>query len=100
MTEENPGEAPAVGLRLLPWTTVDGRPCYLSTDGSGPVSALADSVEEIQLGMGEELLCHARAMLADPKATEIEFRYLARCLVAALGDALRVADCRAAAARR
>lgn len=99
MTDETPGEAtgevPVHALRLLPWTTPDGRPCYLSTDGTGPVSALADSVEQIQLGMGAELLRHARAMHADPKVTDAEFRYLSRRLAEALSDALRVADCRA-----
>ncbi|WP_199896560.1 hypothetical protein [Streptomyces niger] len=45
--------------------------------------------------MGEDLLRHARAMLADPKVRDAEFRYLSRCLTEALGDVLRVVDCRA-----
>ncbi|MER7395632.1 hypothetical protein ABT381_08960 [Streptomyces sp. NPDC000151] len=95
MTDEMPGEVPVHALRLLPWATADGRPCYLSTDGTGPVSALADSVERIQLDMGAELLRHARAMHGDPKVTDAEFRYLSLRLAEALSDALRVADCRA-----
>ncbi|MFE5740136.1 hypothetical protein [Streptomyces celluloflavus] len=85
-----------VGPRLLPWTTSDGRPCYLSTDGRGYLSTLADSIEAVQLGMGEELLEHVREVLA-PGARALsatEYRWLARRLVEALTDALRVADMR------
>ncbi|MFE0693010.1 hypothetical protein [Streptomyces sp. NPDC058869] len=52
------------GPRLLPWTTPEGNPCYLSTDGRGYLSTLADGIEEVQLGMGEELVEHAREVLA------------------------------------
>lgn len=82
------------GLRLLPWATPDGRPCYLSTDGDGPVAALADEVEAMQLSTGDELLAHARAMLADPKVPLGEFRFLSSRLAEALYDAIRVARSR------
>ena len=82
------------GRRLLPWTTPDGRPCYLSTDGNGRVSALADEVEDMQLSTGDELLTHARAMLADPKIPLGEFRFLSARLAEALHDAIRVARSR------
>lgn len=82
------------GLRLLPWSTPDGRPCYLSTDGDGPVAALADEVEDTQLSTGDELLTHARAMLADPKIPLGEFRFLSARLAEALHDAIRVARSR------
>jgi len=82
------------GLRLLPWSTPDGRPCYLSTDGNGPVSALADEVEAMQLSTGDELLIHARAMLADPQVPLGEFRFLSARLSEALRDAIRVARSR------
>lgn len=52
--------AGVAGPRLLPWTTPDGNPCYLSTDGRGYLSTLADSIEAVQLGLGEQLLEHAR----------------------------------------
>lgn len=79
-------------VRLLPWTTTDDRPCLLITDGAGgPVSDLADGIEEMQLDIGEELLRHARAMHADPKVPDREFRFLSRRLAEALSDALRVA---------
>jgi len=90
-------EEPAVEeLRLLPWANPDGLPCYLSTDGGGYLARLADGIEEVQLTMGEELLDHARGVLA-PGAralTDAEYRWLACRLTEALSDALRVADSR------
>ncbi|MFE1773232.1 hypothetical protein [Streptomyces sp. NPDC059008] len=101
MTNEPPGSelsAPSERsvpprMRLLPWSTPgDDRPCFLITDGGGgPVSDLADGIEEMQLAIGEELLRHARAMHADPKVPDREFRFLSRRLSEALDDALRVA---------
>ena len=84
------------GPRLLPWTTPDGNPCYLSTDGRGYLATLADGIEEVQLTMGQELLDHARSVLA-PGAralTDVEYRWLACRLTEALTDALRFADSR------
>ncbi len=37
--------------RLLPWTGSEGKPCYLLTDGDGPLSRLADVVEATHLDM-------------------------------------------------
>ncbi|MFE3329805.1 hypothetical protein [Streptomyces sp. NPDC059176] len=88
--------AGVAGPRLLPWTTPDGNPCYLSTDGRGYLSTLADSIEAVQLGMGEEVLEHAREVLA-PGARALsatEYRWLASRLAEALTDALRVAESR------
>lgn len=88
--------AGVTGPRLLPWTTQDGNPCYLSTDGRGYLSSLADSIEEVQLDMGEELLEYARKVV-DPGAKElsaVEYRWLACRLTEALADALRVAESR------
>ncbi|MCZ7433256.1 hypothetical protein [Streptomyces sp. WMMC1477] len=84
------------GPRLLPWTTPDGNPCYLSTDGRGYLSTLADSIEAVQLGMGEELLEHAREALARGARalSATEYRWLASRLAEALTDALRVAESR------
>ena len=84
------------GPRLLPWTTPDGHPCYLSTDGRGYLATLADGIEEVQLTMGQDLMDHARSVLA-PGAralTDVEYRWLACRLTEALSDALRVADSR------
>lgn len=90
----NIGEPPP---RLLPWTGEGGRPCYLSTDGTGPLSRLADRVEFVQLGLAGRLLEHAREALAQawsPPDTELGF--LAAQLTDALHDALLIAESRGA----
>ncbi|GHH90766.1 hypothetical protein [Streptomyces capillispiralis] len=79
--------------RLLPWTGTGSKPCYLITDDNGgPVSRVADTTEAVQLGMGRDLLAHARELL--PGAPRGELRHLAECLTDALADALRVAESR------
>ncbi|MET7815507.1 hypothetical protein ABZT26_32235 [Streptomyces sp. NPDC005395] len=79
--------------RLLTWSGAEGKPCYLITDDDGGlVSRLADTTESTQLGMGAELLAHARDLL--PRAPHGELRYLAERLTEALADALRVAESR------
>ncbi|MBD9701756.1 hypothetical protein IHE56_06560 [Streptomyces sp. ID01-12c] len=81
-------------VRLLPWAGDGGKACFLFTDGEGgAVSRLADVTEGVQLGMGRELLAHARELLADdPPGGEL--RFLAERLSEALVDALRVAESR------
>ncbi|MCF3147854.1 hypothetical protein [Streptomyces platensis] len=83
-------------LRLLPWLNPAGQPCYLSTDGTGYLSRLADDMEQMQLDMGSDLLDFARELLADNKAAHCELHFLARRLTEALRDALRVAESRGA----
>ena len=81
--------------RLLPWTGDDGKPCLLSTDNEGGyVSRLADEMEAVQLGMGAEVLKHAREVLKDTKAAHGELRYIGTRLAECLSDALRVAESR------
>jgi hypothetical protein len=83
------------GLRLLPWTTPDGKPCYLSSgDADSRMNRRADEIEALQLDMGTELLAHARALLGDRSAHAGELRYLAHRLTEALRDALRIAESR------
>ncbi|MFT9788392.1 hypothetical protein ACMZ5E_19490 [Streptomyces rhizosphaericola] len=84
------------GPRLLPWTSPEGKPCYLSNDGRGYLSTLADSVETVQLGMGQELLeCARDATAPGAKALSAsECRWLACRLAEALAYAFRVADSR------
>ncbi|MFI1768492.1 hypothetical protein ACH41H_41500 [Streptomyces sp. NPDC020800] len=82
-------------LRLLPWTTPEGKPCYLSTDSEhSRLSLLADDVEEAQLGSGEQVLAGARAVLADAKAGERAVRFALTRAVESLGDVLRIAASR------
>ncbi|MEU0838033.1 hypothetical protein ABZ370_00975 [Streptomyces sp. NPDC005962] len=84
------------GARLLPWSTAEGKPCYVIGDGTGYVSRVADNVECVQLGMASELLDHAADMLGDGKATPVQLRYLAARLAEALRDAHRIAESRGA----
>lgn len=61
MTESTP--------RLLPWSSPDGKPCYVAGDGTGFVSRTADTVEATQLGSAAELIGEARAVLAGRRWT-------------------------------
>ncbi|MFE1411907.1 hypothetical protein ACFW6F_14055 [Streptomyces sp. NPDC058746] len=82
-------------LRLLPWSGPDDKPCYLSADNTaGHLSRLADNAEEIQLGLGVELLAHAYEVLADATSDPEELRLLAKDLTGALRDTIRVATSR------
>ncbi|MFD8812746.1 hypothetical protein ACFV23_14995 [Streptomyces sp. NPDC059627] len=84
-------------LRLLPWTTPDGRPCYLSTDDPGGLmSTLADAGEAELLTSAEEVLGLARGLLAEPGAHGRELRFTGVRLAEALQDALRIAESRGA----
>ncbi|MEU9284224.1 hypothetical protein AB0D57_05715 [Streptomyces sp. NPDC048275] len=80
-------------LRLLPWTTPEGKPCYLSTDGGekSKLSLLADDIEAAQLESGEQVLAGARSVLADPKAGERAVRFALTRTAESLEDVLRVA---------
>ncbi|MGV9454741.1 hypothetical protein [Streptomyces sp. NPDC003635] len=79
------------GLRLLPWTGPEGKPCYLSTDDQdGYMSRLADNVEAVQLGTATDLLEQATDALADRDVDPTEVQRLARELLGALRDVLRV----------
>ncbi|MFF3615983.1 hypothetical protein [Streptomyces sp. NPDC002580] len=98
MTEPTPCAKPPgriTDLRLLPWPSPDGKPCYLSSGGAhGWVTRLADTVEERQLATGAEVLVLAREVLDDPMAPYTEVRYAAIRVAECLGDALRVAESR------
>ncbi|MDX3228320.1 hypothetical protein [Streptomyces sp. ME19-01-6] len=84
------------GARLLPWSTSEGKPCYVVGDGTGYVSRVADNVERVQLDMVAKLLGHADDMLSDRKTTSVQFRFLATRLAEALRDAHRIAESRGA----
>ncbi|MFE3578980.1 hypothetical protein [Streptomyces vinaceus] len=86
---------PNNGLRLLPWSGPDNKPCYLSTgDTAGYLSRLADHAEGMQLELGTELLDHALEVLTAADSDPEELRLLATDLTAALRDTLRVAASR------
>ncbi|WP_210592525.1 hypothetical protein [Streptomyces sp. GESEQ-35] len=91
VAEELPASA-TYELRLLPWTTPEGKPCYLSTDSDhSTLSLLADNVEAAQLDSGEQVLVGARAVLADPKAGERAARFALTRATECLEDVLRIA---------
>ncbi|MER6348161.1 hypothetical protein ACWC10_20415 [Streptomyces sp. NPDC001595] len=80
-------------IRLLPWASPEGKPSYLiSDDRGGPLSRLADLTEDVQLGMGAQMLAHAHGILPHTPAGELKF--LAERLAEALQDALRIAESR------
>ncbi|MFH8242943.1 hypothetical protein [Streptomyces sp. NPDC018321] len=87
-------------LRLLPWTTPEGNPCYLSTDNDDSrLSRLADDVEEALVESGEEVLAGARAVLGDRRAGERAVRCALVRATEALQDVLRIAVSRGARIR-
>lgn len=89
-------------LRLLPWRSPEGKPCYLSTDDDGSyLSRLADDMEAMQLATAEDVLATAedvlgltRAILDDPASPSTEVRYAGLRLAECLADALAVAESR------
>ncbi|MBO0917487.1 hypothetical protein [Streptomyces laculatispora] len=81
-------------LRLLPWSNPEGRPCYVSGDGTGYVSLLADEMESLQLSMCVDLLDHADDMIANRATTGDQLRFLAARMTESLRDVHRIARSR------
>lgn len=82
-------------LRLLPWSGLDDKPCYLSTDDPGSyMSRLANNIEAIQLDTATERLEEASGLLDDQNAELNDLRRLNHDLTGALKDVLRVAASR------
>ncbi|MEW2121340.1 hypothetical protein AB0945_40635 [Streptomyces sp. NPDC005474] len=84
-------------LRLLPWTTPAGDPCYLSTsDPNSRLSCMADELEAELLDSAEFVLEQTKPLLAGKGMGERELRFAGVRLAEALGDALRIAASRGA----
>ncbi|WP_431984892.1 hypothetical protein [Streptomyces qinglanensis] len=82
-------------LRLLPWTSETGKPCYLAPGAEdGMISALADATEERQIRGAVGVLGEGEALLADPGAGALALRLALTAAVRALRDALRIAHSR------
>ncbi|WP_446033810.1 ATP-binding protein [Streptomyces olivaceus] len=81
-------------VRVLPGVGVHGRSAVLFTDGTGPVSRLADHMEAVQLGLGERLLGRALYVLEECRPEFEELHRLAAQLADALADALFIAASR------
>ncbi|MER7178289.1 hypothetical protein ABT404_02135 [Streptomyces hyaluromycini] len=93
--EQANSNAHALASRLLPWSTPEGKPCYLDTDNNGGyLSRLADNLEAAQLATGTDVLRRARQVLDDPMSPYTEVRYVGIRLAECLTDALRVAESR------
>lgn len=80
-------------LRLLPWSSPNGKPCFLSTDDSNSrLSRLADSTEVTQVNSAVVLLNYVHEVLDDRTADSRELRSLVMDLANSLRDILRVAE--------
>lgn len=77
--------------RLLPWSSPEGKPCYLIGDGTGQVSRVADHIESVQLDMADELLAHAADMTTDEQVTRAQLCFLLDRMAESLRDVLRIA---------
>ncbi|MFF2805789.1 hypothetical protein ACFVT2_01165 [Streptomyces sp. NPDC058000] len=90
---------PMDGARLLPWSSWDGKPCYLlggNGSGTGYVSRLADRVEAEQMTSAAELIEDAYRILADRAWTPGEIHLLAVELNDRLAKVHRVSESRGA----
>ncbi|KUL50244.1 hypothetical protein ADL22_07480 [Streptomyces sp. NRRL F-4489] len=83
--------------RLLPWTSPEGKPCYLlASDGTGYVSRMADRIEAEQLASAAVLLEEAGQLLRTRTWTPGEIHLLAVDLAMSLTNVRRVAVSRGA----
>ncbi|MFI1199178.1 hypothetical protein ACH4VR_06885 [Streptomyces sp. NPDC020883] len=83
--------------RLLPWTSPDGKPCYLlGGNGTGYVSRLADKVEAEQMNSAAKLIEEACGILTDCTWSPGEIHLLAVELNHHLAKVHRVSESRGA----
>jgi hypothetical protein len=81
--------------RLLPWTTEEGKPCYLTSASEGGfISRMADTMEAEQIRTGREVLAQARGLMEQPSLGKLELRFVAARLTECLSDSLRIAESR------
>ncbi|AZS73164.1 hypothetical protein DDE74_21375 [Streptomyces lydicus] len=94
-SEPDETQWPAPELRLLPWETPVGNPCYLSTDDSGGyLSRKADEMEAEQMREAAAVLADAEKVLDDPTAGPLTLRVTLQQTTRALGDVRRIAASR------
>ncbi|MFJ3589905.1 hypothetical protein ACIQUY_14420 [Streptomyces sp. NPDC090231] len=73
--------------RLLPWLSLEGKPCWLSTDDpDSRMSRLADDMEDEQMECGEQVCAGSRAVLADRAAGERAVRFALSRATESLAD--------------
>ncbi|MFF8787038.1 hypothetical protein [Streptomyces sp. NPDC015125] len=80
--------------RLLPWTGLEGKPCFLVSDGTGYVSRVADAMEAAQMALAAELIAEARRILVGRSWTSGELHLLTVELAESLVEVHRVAESR------
>ncbi|MDJ1137309.1 hypothetical protein [Streptomyces iconiensis] len=80
-------------LRLLPWSTESGNPCYLSGAGDSTLALYADELEDAQLADGDRALRRIVEVLDAGGGATVE---VVKEAVTALSNVLRVADSRGA----
>ncbi|MFF7421694.1 hypothetical protein [Streptomyces smyrnaeus] len=86
---------PRSGLRLLPWASEKGTPCFLSPEsGASVFTLLADAVEEEQLNDADAACRDGQAVLDNSAADADALRQALEASNRALNDVLRVADSR------
>ncbi|WP_432134785.1 MULTISPECIES: hypothetical protein [unclassified Streptomyces] len=90
MTDNLPSLAPPPGLRRLPWTTPEGKPC-LVPHGKGFINSLADATEEDIVATALDQGAGAVLDAGRPEATVEELRKGVRFLGHLLNDVIRVA---------
>ncbi|MGD3106457.1 hypothetical protein [Streptomyces sp. YGL11-2] len=93
---DNP-QPPGSELRLLPWQTWDGRPCYLhpADNGQGYLSRKADRMEAQQMRNASRAYIDAETTLRNESAGPLLLRLTLIRTTAALNNVLRIADSRA-----
>ncbi|MFE9140446.1 hypothetical protein [Streptomyces tubercidicus] len=90
------GDLGDINARLLPWSSVEGKPCFVVGDGSGYVSRLADEIEAAQLGLADERIEEAQRLLEGRKWSSGELQLLTVELTEALVEVRRIAESRGA----
>ncbi|MFF4608015.1 hypothetical protein ACFY12_35420 [Streptomyces sp. NPDC001339] len=92
---DNPMQ-PGSELRLLPWVTAVGNPCFLNTDTSGSsyLARKADAMEAEQMRDAAAVFADAEAVLDEQTAGPLTLRVTLKRAKEALGDALRIANSR------
>ncbi|MFE0764760.1 hypothetical protein [Streptomyces smyrnaeus] len=81
-------------MRLLPWVSDMGKPCYLVGDPEGVVATFADRVEERQLAAAHQALSEAHSVLGEPAAGALALRLALARVLPALAHVLRIAESR------
>ncbi|WP_432107779.1 hypothetical protein [Streptomyces sp. AA1529] len=87
---------PAPELRLLPWTTDSGKPCYLNGNADSTMAMYADAVEENRLEHGHDALKRAVQVIDTAEGEDTEQTKALKVAAVALSNCLRVADSRGA----